>query len=892
MAEQVTGIIGQEQVLLNNAASEATLRLLLEATRSTNKEAAVAIDRMAAKAGIDSKAIETVNTSVKASSTSFKNLNSAVDAVTPAFDQLKQSTQHLTSGVGSASAVLEVALSRATGAVGLFATGLIALLKFQEQSLNSYRELTKSGVNFSGSLTDMRLAAASTYMTLAEFTNVVKNNGEALAKMGTSVNDGVQKFKTLSNTFLSSEAGTNLMALGYTAEEVNNGLITFASSTGRAANGQIASTESITKATAAYLTELDAITQFTGTSRKQLEDDQKKAAAQAAFQRKLASMAPEDAAKLKAAYDQASASGIKGATDLVMSTALGLPPMTEAARTLSGVLPDAAAGVRNMTTTAMQHNSTMDDVNKAAGQMAMGAKKNAEQLGASGDAITMMPGVMGEVVNSGIAVQNKMNAKGIQTADEYAKAFKDIGDSQTKQQKSQAEAAVKTEQAMKDLGIKIYQALLPIIDRLLPVANTLVHYFITLAETILNHKTIILELIAVLAAYKVAQLASFAFEKVKQIKENGLVDTLKKSMTGVGLLGSKTNPMYVIIVGGGAGGLAESIEHGLEGKGGGKAGKAGGFKGGLKSAIKGGVGGIVGGLALDFAGSVAKEKGYEKTGAGLDAAGEALSGASTGAMLGSLIGPVGTIIGGALGGVLGGGYSLYKNWDTITGKSKSSEEGKEKKEPPKMAEGGIVNTETLLTAGESGPEAIIPLSKLGQMLSGNDKLQAAYNQADASGLKSVTDLVKRTALDLPPMTEETLRASISSNIKSIGPGPQQSLSTSISPVGDIFERMLKSFEKIKQPNLGATSSLIPNFESALSTLKNVTPAGILLDNIGDQITESIKEIIPPKQPNEEKTIAQLELLNKTMQDLVKYVKDTADNTDKTHKATKSLGSIW
>ena len=338
MAEQVTGIIGQEQVLLNNAASEATLRLLLEATRSTNKEAAVAIDRMAAKAGIDSKAIETVNTSVKASSTSFKNLNSAVDAVTPAFDQLKQSTQHLTSGVGSASAVLEVALSRATGAVGLFATGLIALLKFQEQSLNSYRELTKSGVNFSGSLTDMRLAAASTYMTLAEFTNVVKNNGEALAKMGTSVNDGVQKFKTLSNTFLSSEAGTNLMALGYTAEEVNNGLITFASSTGRAANGQIASTESITKATAAYLTELDAITQFTGTSRKQLEDDQKKAAAQAAFQRKLASMAPEDAAKLKAAYDQASASGIKGATDLVMSTALGLPPMTEAARTLSGVL--------------------------------------------------------------------------------------------------------------------------------------------------------------------------------------------------------------------------------------------------------------------------------------------------------------------------------------------------------------------------------------------------------------------------------------------------------------------------------------------------------------------------------------------------------------------------
>jgi hypothetical protein len=45
-------------------------------------------------------------------------------------------------------------------------------------------------------------------------------------------------------------------------------------------------------------------------------------------------------------------------------------------------------------------------------------------------------------------------------------------------------------------------------------------------------------------------------------------------------------------------------------------------------------------------------------------------------------------------------------------------------------------------------------------------------------------------------------------------------------------------------------------------------------------------------PTEEKTVVQLELLNKTMQDLVKYVRDTADNTNLTHKATKSLGSLW
>jgi len=141
MAEQVTGIIGQEQVFLNNAASEATLRLLLEATKSSNKEVAVAIDRMAAKAGIDSEAITAANTAIKASSTSFKGLNNSVDTLTPSFNQLNTAAQQLTGGMGKASALLELSIGRTSGALGMFATGLILAVKFQEDALNSYRQL-------------------------------------------------------------------------------------------------------------------------------------------------------------------------------------------------------------------------------------------------------------------------------------------------------------------------------------------------------------------------------------------------------------------------------------------------------------------------------------------------------------------------------------------------------------------------------------------------------------------------------------------------------------------------------------------------------------------------------------------------------------------------------
>jgi len=79
----------------------------------------------------------------------------------------------------------------------------------------------------------------------------------------------------------------------------------------------------------------------------------------------------------------------------------------------------------------------------------------------------------------------------------------------------------------------------------------------------------------------------------------------------------------------------------------------------------------------------------------------------------------------------------------------------------------------------------------------------------------------------------------------------------------------------------------------VSTLKNVSPAGILLDNIGEQLSEVIGGPTNGTKPAEEKTVAQLEILNKTILDLVKYMKDTADNTDKTHRATTGLsGKLW
>ena len=60
-------------------------------------------------------------------------------------------------------------------------------------------------------------------------------------------------------------------------------------------------------------------------------------------------------------------------------------------------------------------------------------------------------------------------------------------------------------------------------------------------------------------------------------------------------------------------------------------------------------------------------------------------------------------------------------------------------EIPKMASGGIVNSPTLAMIGEAGPEAVIPLSRMGQMGGGiNITVNAGVGDPVAIG-KSIVD---------------------------------------------------------------------------------------------------------------------------------------------------------
>lgn len=521
----VTGSIGNEYVELNNAATEATLKLLLQATLSANKQTLDQIKGMAKSSGIDPETVERVNQSnsrLAATGTklgaAYNALSGVADQVADSFKTVSKSVEEIVSGTGNISVTLGE-LGQLPGVIGLVFTGMSKLIGYQEELLKSYQQLTRVGANFGGSLTDMRQAAADTFMTLDEFASVISENGQNLARMGVTVSDGVKAFRNISNEINKSELGRDLRALGMTTKEINDETIKYIASTGGRTKKELENTEALRKSTGEYLMELDSLTKFTGASKKQIEEEQKKAALNEAFQRKMASLDEAERAKLKAAYDKAAASGISGATELVMSTALGLPPVVKSAQLLSGIAPKAAEGFTEMTKTAMTAGTTQKDVTDKFGKAMVGASEAAKNLGQTGDALVLQEGEQAKVVNGLIGAENKMRAKGIETQEEFNEKFAKTAEEQKKQQESEAKQAVETQQAVQKLGQEILAKLLPIVQSLWGVINPLITTVTNLVSAMLKipylFETLGIALAAVTALYA-AQKVKLAVGSVRE----------------------------------------------------------------------------------------------------------------------------------------------------------------------------------------------------------------------------------------------------------------------------------------------------------------------------------------------------------------------------------------
>ena len=343
MADQRVEI---ENVGGDGVASEATLQSLLKA-----------FDRLAKNQGADARKAkdlaEKYNTEVRKG---IKVVTENRDALENQTDALEDATRATTSFGRGLTGLLVSGISTLAGsAFNLakeFAFGGTQLSDFSQHipiigdlispfanmldnSVSSFRDMASVGASFNNSITDMRLAAANAGLRLDEFQQFVGNNSESLRLLGGTVTEGVQRFTSINKAIKASGDLEVLRYMGFTLEEVNEGLASYTRLQSRLGMLEGQSTAQLAAGSANYLKRIDALAKITGQQRDQIAQSMEQNAADASFRaiaRSLESQFGPDSQQLQNFEDSmALIESIGGSTAIALKDLADGVPQTEEA---------------------------------------------------------------------------------------------------------------------------------------------------------------------------------------------------------------------------------------------------------------------------------------------------------------------------------------------------------------------------------------------------------------------------------------------------------------------------------------------------------------------------------------------------------------------------------
>lgn len=156
------------------------------------------------------------------------------------------------------------------------AAGLKTLQSAVEDGMDTWRNLSKSGLSFNNDIIGMTTAAAGTRLPLKDFADVVKNNATDLAGLGGSVTRGAEAFAKMSKGFFESGATDSLKQLGYTNKELNEILALQAISVRGIVKDEGERNRVAYESASKLATEMDAMAKLTGKSREEQQEILKK----------------------------------------------------------------------------------------------------------------------------------------------------------------------------------------------------------------------------------------------------------------------------------------------------------------------------------------------------------------------------------------------------------------------------------------------------------------------------------------------------------------------------------------------------------------------------------------------------------------------------------------
>ena len=899
----VTGSIGNQAVELKNAATEATLKLLLQNMSTSNRQIADAISNMATKAGLDPTKVAGVNkgltsltqagqesggvlgglgTSAQGGASWLKKMSFSVGVVDGGLQRLGGVLGNLAQIAGSGSMNISEfgAALKGLPLVGWFLGLAGELSKLKEAEFKTYQNISQSGIQMGGSLTGLRHAAMGSMMTLDQLGGVLRKNSETFTRMGANADEGAKRFTQMSARLVSLNDGA-LMKLGLTGEQAANGLASYIEMTGGLSKSEQKDSTKTVEATGRYLEQLDALADLTGKSKEEMEKQLKEQSKNAAWQAKLATMTPEQKEKAIAGMAKALALGGKGAADAFQSKVMGVPPITKEAKQFTAVMGETNKSVIGMANGVNDSSQTLSDQNR---QYAQGQQATIKDMGKMSEqqkfAMIQQNGALASTIQAGQETANKSKDKTLEELNLDSIA----ADKKRQLAGSEAARAAEAQKAWVAVQQALYDALTGLMGDPQGILMEAAQIALGMIQWLTKWKSEIITLVKVIAGGAAVMTVFWAFMKAKTAIEaaqsskasgGGLLKQFSAATgVGAGALGSNpNNPMWVKVVGGGA--LGGGGAGGRGGAGGGGAGGGGGP--GIGSKLAEGLGGLGKGLQGLLSG----------LGKG---AGELIRSILTGLGdgLGALGKPqvmLGAVTLGLLAAVLWGASKALQNFATISWED--------------MGKGFT----TLLGLGALGaalsfasPFIVAGATAIGAMGLALIPFAVAMALVSVSmptftaGLTAMStingDGLGKVALGAGALGGALIAWAPFAVFGSVAASALTQMADSFAKLSTVdpvkLEKVAAAMQKVKDatPGIGqAVGGAISGFANKLIGTSEPAPAAAAAKS-----TPAATDTSNPANV----TVTELRSLNKQITEVLKFIKETADNTKQTVSATKAL----
>ena len=429
MAGPVKGTIGQEDVILNDAATETTLLKLLAAVQKQGggagggaggggggaKEAQQRLIGLAQQTGKTEKELEDFE----------EDVEKAGNALTRGFAHLGQGIQNMALEFMSGSTRLSDFSSHITGVIsnipiigGALGGTMQLLVSVIDNQIDTFRELSQIGVDFGSQLTGARSAAASAGLSLEIFQGVVSQNAESLALFAGSATEGARRFANISKQVQANQL--QFSRLGLTMEETAEYTADYLALQTRLGRSQRMTDAQLAAGVQSTVMELDKLARITGKQREQLMKEMQENLNDKRIRLLVSTMSTTAQQALNGVLSMvgdASPEMKDAITELVATNGVPVSDFGKSLMRLNPNLGTMAAGLANGTVTQEQYMAEVRRTAESVANMSEEEKRLAGILSATGNSAMDAQIALISMQNAGAGAAGALNAQQQAAAD-------------------------------------------------------------------------------------------------------------------------------------------------------------------------------------------------------------------------------------------------------------------------------------------------------------------------------------------------------------------------------------------------------------------------------------------------------------------------------------------